>query len=269
MNTKGLLKTERLLATLRQYPAAQRAALGPALQRRARAIISSTGGKYNTLVNVTPPYKADEKGRASTPTRQRGENAVRRDIRRVYGTPGALYKLIKEKDPARAAQFWKLVTSRQIPAANDVARFVTGQELLPFDGGTAHLGARNRRGRVREKQAILLYTADRRAVERYIARRQKNVGLLASTMVTAGEPRLGKVNGVPAWVRRHAGPWGDAQIRTLGSGERFTARISAPYSELDLSRLWSFYVLPAHLRIWLQNDIPRAIDSALKKARLA
>lgn len=84
------------LAQLKHLPDITRDFMLPVMQRQARLLISSSG-KVKGLVQATPPYMLSESGDGASKAFARGKQAVSRDIRRVYGTPGDLFARIKDR----------------------------------------------------------------------------------------------------------------------------------------------------------------------------
>lgn len=261
MNKRGQLITTRL-KQLERLPGGVRTFMMPVMERQARLLISSSG-KVKGLVQATPPYKLNESGDGAAKALARGKAAVRRDVRKVYGTPGDLYAALREKDPTAARQFWAIWKSNRPTVA---AEFVKpyGFTLSVFDDGALHSERRNKRGRVwGKRKSLFVYRPA--WITRYIAQKQDRVGLLASTLVGAGKSRLGSLGGVPSFVSRHASPnWARLELLEEGSGINARLTISAPYAELELQRLFT-YILEYRVRAF-RRELPHALNAAVKKA---
>jgi hypothetical protein len=155
---------------------------------------------------------------------------VRRDISRVYATPGRVYKEIASSDENAAKAFWaaiknKTVTNKSrskkalvqrkdnIAVARRIIRSAGGiyskVDIDVFDGGTAHRSARNGLGRV-TKDAPGLMVSDPKALAHYVKMRVGNVGLLGSVMNQPAE--LLGAKGVPRFIKRQGSKFGTAQI---------------------------------------------------------
>lgn len=177
------------------------------MRKSGRALISSSG-KVPGIVQVTAPHSQGKKGSAA---KKQGEAAVSVDINRVYGSPGKLYALIRDRDTGAAAGFWKLVKAKDWSAANAIAERLTGKRLREFDDGSAHDARRNNRGRVSGRDPSIyiaqLGGRDGKApgpwVSKYIKEKQKRVGLLSAAVVNSATSKFGPLSGVPEWVKRH------------------------------------------------------------------
>lgn len=111
-----------------------------------------------------------------------GENAVARDIARVYRTPGAAWKDIG--DPRAQAAFWRAFQAGEFEGAQIILQ-EHGSELRdvrlqPFDGGAAHRAARDPgTGRVRAGRAAMIVLEGGGVgseLAGYVIKRQGNVG---------------------------------------------------------------------------------------------
>ena len=226
-----------MLAQLQRLPGAQQRYLLPWLRQQARLLISAPGNTKG-LVQGTPPFMLSVSGDKQREAKKRGELAVARDIRRVYGGPDDLYERIKQRDPRKAAQFWRLYNDGKLVAANDIAQRVTGYRLQVFDDGARHKARRNDRGRVQStRQDVFVF--DNRWINGYIKESQGKVGTLASSLVAPGESKLGPITAVPAWVRRHSAPWGRVTEHFDRKPVFIEMQMSPPYAGLDLQRLFN------------------------------
>ena len=229
------MKIDRLMRDLQQIPGAVDRTLRPWLLKNARATVSSSG-KIKGIVQATPPFKLNESGDKASTAKARGIAAVQRDIKRVYAGPSALYAIIKQRNPAAAAGFWKHVKAGRMEEANTIARNTINRELTPFDGGTEHQHRRSKTtGRVKGEEPTA-FTTDTKAIDRYIKAKQKMVGLLASSVLAAARSTLGKISAVPAWVNRHSTAWGSVIERGSDTDRTITIRMSAAYGMRDMLR---------------------------------
>jgi len=111
-----------------------------------------------------------------------GETAVASDIRKVYGTPGEIFGMIKAINPAQAQVFWKYFQAGNLKRCQGIyeATMSKGMRINApwgrFDGGALHKGARQSRGRVASKQGKLLIVTNPSALKTYIAKKKKLVG---------------------------------------------------------------------------------------------
>jgi hypothetical protein len=203
-----------------------KAPLDALMQETGRLFVSSSG-KVPGMVQVIPPSHQGVTGPAAG---KHGEMVVRRDISRVYATPGRIYAEIAKTDAGAAKGFWaaikdKSVTTKarsnkalgrrqdNLSTAQGIIRSAGGQynniQIISFDGGTAHRSARNGLGRV-TKDAPGLMVSDPKALAHYVKMRVGNVGLLGSVMNQPAE--LLGAKGVPRFIKRHGSKFGTAQI---------------------------------------------------------
>lgn len=258
---RGQMQIAPMLAQLQRLPGAQEKYLLPWLRHQARLLISAPGNTKG-LVQGTPPFMLSVSGDSQREAKKRGENAVARDVRRVYGGPSDLYARIEQRSPAKAAQFWRLFKERNFVAANDIAEAMTGHRLQVFDDGARHKARRNNRGRVQSTRQDL-FVFDHRWVSRYIKDRQGNVGSLASALVRPGESKLGSITAVPSWVRRHSAPWGRVTEHSDQSPIYVEMEMSPPYGGLELQRLFD-YIVTFRVRAF-QREIPFKLRAAEKE----
>lgn len=240
MTKRGQMQIAPMLANLQRVPGATKKYVLPWLQQQARLLISSNSNTKG-IVQVTPPFMANVSGDRASQAKKRGENAVNRDIRRVYGGPSELYERIKQRDPAKAGQFWLLLKQRNIVAANDIAQRISGYRVREFDDGARHRERRNDRGRVQSTRQDY-FVLNGTWIKSYIRERQMNVGTLASSLIRPGESRLGTITGAPAWVRRHSAPWGRVTEHFDQSPIYVEMEMSPPYAGLELQRLFDYVV---------------------------
>lgn len=225
------------------------------MRRHGRALISSSG-KTPGIVQLTPPHSQGKKG---TSARKQGEDAVRVDIWRVYGTLESMFPLIKARDTTAANEFWKFVKMGKRAKAEKLAQKVLGKMMGPFDGGNEHKNRRGRKGRVTMKQPSYFVRGSSSPIKKYIRDKQKRVGLLASALIQSAEARLGgKLANVPAWIRRHVGKiGGDAQTTLIDDGKTITVRavVTSSRAPAEMQRRMDYaagYRLNA-----MKADLPR------------
>lgn len=189
-------------------------------------------GIIRTVVKVTPPMHDQGAGDGLTTFsegRAAGRSKVASDIRKLYGTPGDAFDLLKEKaGMQKAREFHALYKHNKIERASDLLRpYSSGAGLYPFDAGAVHQRFRNKRGTVgnrREKKVF--YVSDPRELAAYIRSKQENVMYLVS-----GWKRICEELGIslPDIITRHNGP-GDGSVTVSDSGVRFYASNDVPYA---------------------------------------
>ena len=225
---------------------AEVAELQTKIESEARLLVSSSG-KIPGLVQVTAPSQ----GKANTEAKRRGEAKVEADIRKAYGTPSDLWRLIRDQsNKGTADNFWAYMKLGRWHQANDLALRITGHGLDVFDGGIEHQRRRNpRTGRViggeqpRDKRLFLAPT-QLKALDAYIKQQQARVGLLAS-----GWSAAANALDVPvaAWIARHGPTTGSVQIDLSGDRMSVIATNYAPG-------------LPAGVRAELKRRLVKAVE---------
>jgi|GEM_PF-1843099 len=258
---KGMPK---LLSQLRAYPRFVSAQATVLLHKHARVLISSSG-KNKGLVQIVPPVSMD-RDITGPAARKQGASKVQTDIWKVYGTPGDVYKQLKAKNPAVAAGYWAAVQRRDWTAANALARRLGVPQIVDFTGDDGAEHKLRRRNGVVTGKAKTLFVTDARYVRSYIKLKQGNVGLLAAALVNSYSGAFGPLRGVPAWVARHSGSWGAAQIAETQQGASTSVRISLEAGALN-SHLQRFFTLAdMHRQRAMAREAPIAIRAAAKAA---
>jgi hypothetical protein len=262
----GIKGMDKLRQQLRDYPRFMRTQEAALLRKHARALISSSGANKG-LVQIIPPASMD-RGVFGTPAKKQGEAKVMGDIWKVYGTPGDIYKMLKAKNAQVAKGYWQAMKRRDWAACNGIARRLGVPVLVDFtsDDGAEHK-RRRRNGVVTGKQKTL-YVTDARYVRAYIKMKQRNVGLLAAALVNNYSGQFGALAGVAAWVSRHSGSWGSAQIENYnhGAGNRVRISLSGGALNRDMQR-WFNAALRFRV-IVMQREAPYALRAAAKSAGL-
>ena len=181
--------------------AASGRSIGEILMQQARIAVRE-------MANILPPM-GTLTGRESWAAQRRLQiRAINRDLARVYITRSRVYAEIRTRvSPQAAAGWWALTLSDPVAAQRMLRTLDIPWRHLPVgtDPDPAHhRAARNRRGRVpateRGRQIVLRSPR----LERYRRQTHRGIGRLKGGMV----PAAGRLNvsGIPAWVRRNAGP---------------------------------------------------------------
>lgn len=267
--SRSTVDISRLVQKLQRFPAVARQQIDKEFIGSARALVSSSG-TIPGLVQVSPPFSQGVRGLAA---KKQGEAAVARDIRRVYATDATVFELLQNTKGARTAkQFWYL--KKHKPEVIDHWQKTEYKEAIArmsrgFDGGSAHkirhLDARG--GRISGAPSVLLLQGEEKLLDRYVARIQKHVGMLAAAPVAEATTVLGTLKGVPAWVARHTVNW--ARVYDVGDGTKrvVTIALLAPYAAADMQRRWNYVV--QYRRNAFARQLPYIMRAALKSSQLA
>jgi hypothetical protein len=257
----------RLMRKMKAAPAAIHDELQKKFRDEARLLVSSSG-KVPGLIQVTAPSQ----GKSNIEANKRGEAKVASDVRKAYGTASDLWRLIKDKEGKGVADnFWAYMKLKRWHQANEIAIRITGKYLDVFDAGREHARRRNpRTGRViggeqpRHKNHFLAPTQDK-ALDSYIKKKQRNVGMLASALYHAASPKLGKINGVPGWILRHKAPWGSCH-EIIGTNKYFVIIGLTDRITKDTGRQFGYVLKYRYAAI--ERQIPYIKRAALKRAQL-
>lgn len=252
----GTVDIRRLLGVIRQFPGSSNVTMDQFLDEQTRLLVSSSG-KVPGLVQVTPPHG---NGATGSDAKKQGEGAVMRDIYRVYATPGRVYELMRsyagEPEAARWWKLWKTEPAKAIRYLQLSAPSAIQQLARGWDGGSAHKAARGRNGRVNGVRPRVIVLNEVGRLRRYVNKKKRNVGLLASSIPAAVGTRYGSLKGVPGWVKRHSSSWGYVSDRKTRSGRMITLGVTKSAMR-DMQRRFS-YVLNYRLRAW-ERQLPYLI----------
>jgi hypothetical protein len=151
------------------------------------------------MATVTQPYTN------STKSKKLGENAVSRDINKVFRGPKKMYDRIKKESEDVAKGFWSLYKSGKFKDAEELFYKATGERVQEITK-TPHIKARNKRGRVTDSSAdinAVYHVKSDDRIKAYAGKIQKRVGFAKSGWITAAE-QIGTIKKrVPAWIKRH------------------------------------------------------------------
>jgi hypothetical protein len=154
-----------------------------------------------------------------------GMIAVRRDILRVYATPGMLFEQVEgaAPEPQTAKYFYALCKRGEWSKVRTLLRTLgIDIDVRQTPNAQHHRRARNGRGRVMEGTAPLQLVGGGKngdSLERYITKIQKRVGYAASGW-SAAAAQLGNTRGIPKWKKR--GRRGPGHALTSGGDKRPT-----------------------------------------------
>ena len=171
------------------------------------------------LIKVTPPFGKATFSESYNEQRKSGEDAVERDIRKVFIPLRVFAESVSSRNPKLAAAILaaggivgsnvktkksKVVKSSIDMDALDAIFRNMGMEgrVVRYVNPEIHQRARGRRGRV--KRATPLFVVSEKSLDSYITSVKKDVGKAKSGWLKAAIG-LG-VAGIPNWIRRHLTP---------------------------------------------------------------
>ena len=162
------------------------------------------------LARNTRPHGFSEKAK------QRGELAVAQDINLVFAIPSTAFEEVRKSDPAAADRFWANIQNRRFSRA-ETALKSSNSSWKDLSVGRLdpklHHASRNIRGEVTRMKPAQVVTSSK-ALDKYIARRQKNVGFAKGSWINAAKAIGGRVRGAAQWATRHKKSPGNATVKT-------------------------------------------------------
>lgn len=172
-------------------------------------------------------------------SKELGENAVRRDIGRVYATPRRAWEDISGKRERGA--FWYRLKQGDTAAAEDILNAsgneLRGARLEKFDGGAEHRTLRNSRGRVPSRRPRIVVT-DSKKLEAYVKTEVAKVGTAKGGFADIVRAIGGRIRGLKqrddigaGWITRHARGHGKAFHGGSKEHLTLTIRNTVPYSK--------------------------------------
>lgn len=162
------------------------------------------------LARNTRPFGFSEKAK------QRGEFSVAQDIGLVYALPSDAFAEMRKSDPEAADRFWANIQNRRFTRAENALRnSSSGWKDLSVGrlDPKLHHESRNIHGEVTRRKPAQIVTSAK-AMENYIAKRQRNVGFAKGSWINAAKAIGGRVRGAVQWVTRHKQAPGTAVVKT-------------------------------------------------------
>lgn len=188
------------------------------------------------LAKVTQPYGIGLKAR------KQGENAVNRDIDKVYRTVGKTATALKRKHPKYAAVYLQLLKTDVSKADAYADKHLESYVDSGFDGGALHQRQRRSKGRVDKRGYNSSAVSRRNRVDRYSDNKQQLVGLAKGSWVQAISGLSLKKKRVPKWLKDTPMKTGYNKVnqrRGWGSTVEITSNIGYMSSVLRTSRIKS------------------------------
>lgn len=136
-----------------------------------------------------------------------GENAVARDIKRIFAPAWFVFKAIKDQDEGLADAFWyyfqigKRQRAEELLEVSGADPTLARLKIEPVAKAT-HQKLRNNRGRVPPTQRFASIPSNPNKLAAYIKERQRKVGFVKAGYAQAAR-WLGGTKGIPQWVTRH------------------------------------------------------------------
>lgn len=163
------------------------------------------------LARNTMPFGFSEKAK------KRGEEAVAKDIGKVFALPSDAYEQMRLLDPVAADRFWANIQNRRFSRAQQSLRSSnSGWKDLTVGRLDPKLHQSSRTGpwaNVTRNTPAQIVTSPK-ARDTYIAKIQKRVGFAKASWINAAKAIGGRVRGSAQWVTRHKQAPGTAIVKT-------------------------------------------------------
>ena len=173
-----------------------------------------------SFARSTQPYTS---GNDFESSRKVGQGAVARDIRRIFKTGGDVYAEIRATgDKPLASAFYIAYQGNKLKGKKGAEALMqkssTKYKTLKIErkiNASLHKESRDGRGRVARNRLPKQVVAGDKALEGYIAKKQKMVGLAKSGWASAAR-EMGGAKDIPSWAKRWTNT-GSATDKTGGT----------------------------------------------------
>ena len=274
----------KLIQQVRQYPHFLAEQATVLVQKNTRALVSSSG-KVPGLVQVTPPFSQGVGGRKA---KAQGEMAITAELLGFRGgggkRTGGVFVVMADDLLAKNAQVHAGGATVRLfakkngdvygcdramfrPRASIAEMYAHHQSMRRKDGHVSEAGGRTRD--IGRWKFITQMVVSRTAYLRYERFIHKRVGMLAAAIVAAYNGKYGPLNGVPAWISRHARSWAPGSMIETNLAERgLIIRLSLDAGTLnsDMQRRMDA-VVGYRLRA-MEREAPYVLRAAAKQAGL-
>jgi hypothetical protein len=202
-------------AALRDLAVATRKPYSEVIKRNAR------------LIGVNLAFQTQPFGDNSS-AKEKGEAAVRRDMKRVFADAPDTYKVLWAVDKEMAKAFYLAMLKKDWPEAQRILQASSTRwrnvELSAFDS-SHHRRSRNRRGRVSRHVPAQIITTGGKKLDAYTAQKVRMVGYGKAGWAAATMRLSGNTRGIPQFVTRH-------KNKAPGSARDLTNAILNPHAVL-------------------------------------
>ncbi len=164
---------------------------------------------------------------------------IKADIQRIFKRAdhlGDAYKHLEAADPAMARAYWHAWKSGDQKRARLLLRKLCAKAGLPIGAirPELHRSARTARfGRVPDTARTVAIVSKGDALDRYIAKVQKQIGSVKAGWIAAAKILGGTVRGIPRWANTgsHKKSRGGALVKTGAKGARIELRNEVSYAQ--------------------------------------
>lgn len=163
---------------------------------------------------------------------------IKTDISRIFKRAdnlGSAYKQLEAADPALAREYWRAEKAGEKEKARRILRRLCAKAGLPIGAirPELHQSARKARyGRVPDNAEPLAIISKGEALERYIAKVQRQIGAVKAGWIAAAKALGGSVRGVPRWANTgaHKSSRGTASVKQGAKGARIELQNQVSYA---------------------------------------
>lgn len=266
MTITCVLDTRRLYDELRSFPGKSESQLDKFLEDNVRLLVSNSRGTTPGLLQLTPPASQGVKGKAA---QVQGIKRTTADIAKIYRTSFTVWQEIAKRNTNMANGYRKASLNGDIVRMNKIAASVPGliawaaAPARAFDGGEEARTRRNTRtGRAMDKYPSFI-VSNPDALKRWRTEKVKRVGMLASMIPAAAGFKLGKIPGVPTWIKNQKNTRGATVTEKRGNKTHFFRMNLEAYATREMQRRMN-YALEYRMKN-IARQIPHVVRKLEKK----
>ena len=164
---------------------------------------------------------------------------IKADINRIFKRAdnlGAAYKQLEAADPALARDFWRAEKAGEKEKARRLLRKLCAKAGIPIGAvrPDLHKAARTALyGRVSDNAKTLAVVSKGEALDRYIAKVQRQIGAVKAGWIAAAKALGGTVRGVPRWANTgaHKSSNGTAIVKRGAKGAKIELQNQVSYAQ--------------------------------------
>jgi hypothetical protein len=198
---------------------------------------------------------------------------IKADINRIFKRAdnlGTAFKQLEAADPVLAREYWRADKNGEPEKARRILRKLCAKAGIPIGAirPDLHKNARTARyGRVPDSAKTLAVISKGEALDRYIAKVQKQIGAVKAGWIAAAKALGGTVRGIPRWANTgaHKNSHGSAAVKRAekGSTVELTNQVSYAPQACDDGQLRH---AERRARLRLQNAIAEKLKAMAERA---
>lgn len=270
MTITSVFNTDKLFDAIRSFPGKTDVELDKFLTDNVRLLVSNSRGSTPGLLQITPPSSQGTKGKAA---QLQGVKRVTADIAKVYRTSFTVWQEIAKINANMAKGYRAASLKGDIVRMNSIAARVPGliawaaTPAKAFDGGAeAKVRRAPNTGRVAGKYPSFT-VSNPDALKKWRTEKVKRVGMLASMIPAAAGFKLGKIPGVPTWIKNQKNTSGATVTDKRGAKSHFFRLNLEAYATIEMQRRMN-YALSYRINA-IEKQVPFVIRKLEKKLQSA